>query len=153
MTWDDQLIWKLCWFEFPRWYLVFHSLALAAPQPCRKALKFSRWVTSSHPQHPHHFTTSLFPTLALLSKHLRLWAGTRRSAIHGIRNIMTISNDSPASMAAESLPPSISSNSDASPLPRKKLHGRAFYESIGSPKFVLAPMVDQSEFVLLHLSQ
>lgn len=29
----------------------------------------------------------------------------------------------------------------------KKLHGRAFYESLGSPKFVLAPMVDQSEFV------
>ncbi|TKA68329.1 hypothetical protein B0A55_08540, partial [Friedmanniomyces simplex] len=27
-----------------------------------------------------------------------------------------------------------------------KLHGRAFYESIGSPKYVLAPMVDQSEF-------
>jgi tRNA-dihydrouridine synthase 1 len=30
---------------------------------------------------------------------------------------------------------------------REKLHGRKFYESIGSPKFVLAPMVDQSEFV------
>jgi hypothetical protein len=29
----------------------------------------------------------------------------------------------------------------------KKLHARAFYESLGSPKFVLAPMVDQSEFV------
>lgn len=29
----------------------------------------------------------------------------------------------------------------------KKLHGRAFYESIGSPKYVVAPMVDQSEFV------
>jgi hypothetical protein len=28
-----------------------------------------------------------------------------------------------------------------------KLHGRAFYESIGSPKYVVAPMVDQSEFV------
>jgi tRNA-dihydrouridine synthase 1 len=28
-----------------------------------------------------------------------------------------------------------------------KLHGRAFYESIGSPKIVLAPMVEQSEFV------
>jgi tRNA-dihydrouridine synthase 1 len=28
-----------------------------------------------------------------------------------------------------------------------KLHGRAFYESIGSPKLVLAPMVEQSEFV------
>ncbi|KAF2683840.1 FMN-linked oxidoreductase [Lentithecium fluviatile CBS 122367] len=29
---------------------------------------------------------------------------------------------------------------------RVKLHGRAFYESIGSPKIVLAPMVEQSEF-------
>ncbi|KAK3047771.1 tRNA dihydrouridine synthase [Extremus antarcticus] len=27
-----------------------------------------------------------------------------------------------------------------------KLHGRAFYESLGSPKHILAPMVDQSEF-------
>lgn len=33
--------------------------------------------------------------------------------------------------------------------PSKKLHGRAFYESIGSPKFIVAPMVDQSEFVCL----
>ena len=32
---------------------------------------------------------------------------------------------------------------------RRKLHGRAFYESIGSPKLVLAPMVEQSEFVCL----
>jgi hypothetical protein len=30
---------------------------------------------------------------------------------------------------------------------RAKLHGRAFYKSIGSPKLVLAPMVEQSEFV------
>jgi tRNA-dihydrouridine synthase 1 len=28
-----------------------------------------------------------------------------------------------------------------------KLTGRAFYESIGSPKMILAPMVDRSEFV------
>lgn len=32
---------------------------------------------------------------------------------------------------------------------KAKLHGRAFYESIGSPKLVLAPMVEQSEFVCL----
>lgn len=32
---------------------------------------------------------------------------------------------------------------------KTKLHGRVFYESIGSPKFVLAPMVGQSEFVCL----
>ncbi|KAK0848578.1 tRNA dihydrouridine synthase [Friedmanniomyces endolithicus] len=30
--------------------------------------------------------------------------------------------------------------------PPPKLHGRAFYNSIGAPKHVLAPMVDQSEF-------
>ncbi|KAF2744003.1 FMN-linked oxidoreductase [Sporormia fimetaria CBS 119925] len=29
---------------------------------------------------------------------------------------------------------------------KAKLHGRAFYESIGSPKVVVAPMVEQSEF-------
>ncbi|KAH6681596.1 dihydrouridine synthase-domain-containing protein [Halenospora varia] len=36
---------------------------------------------------------------------------------------------------------------------KKKLHGRAFYESIGSPKFVLAPMVDQSEFAWRMLTR
>jgi tRNA-dihydrouridine synthase 1 len=35
---------------------------------------------------------------------------------------------------------------------KTKLHGRAFYESIGSPKMVLAPMVEQSEFVRLPSS-
>ncbi|KAI1781478.1 FMN-linked oxidoreductase [Hypoxylon cercidicola] len=36
---------------------------------------------------------------------------------------------------------------------KAKLHGRAFYESIGSPRFVLAPMVDQSEFAWRMLSR
>lgn len=31
--------------------------------------------------------------------------------------------------------------------PPKKLVGRQFYESIGSPKYIVAPMVDRSEFV------
>jgi tRNA-dihydrouridine synthase 1 len=35
---------------------------------------------------------------------------------------------------------------------RMKLHGRAFYKSIGSPKLVLAPMVEQSEFVCLIIN-
>lgn len=33
---------------------------------------------------------------------------------------------------------------------KTKLYGRAFYESIGSPKYIVAPMVDQSEFVSSH---
>ncbi|KAF1952117.1 FMN-linked oxidoreductase [Byssothecium circinans] len=36
---------------------------------------------------------------------------------------------------------------------RVKLHGRAFYESIGSPKIVLAPMVEQSEFAWRMLTR
>ncbi|KAI5926558.1 hypothetical protein F4810DRAFT_544266 [Camillea tinctor] len=41
----------------------------------------------------------------------------------------------------------------ASTLVKPKLHGRAFYESIGSPKFVVAPMVDQSEFAWRMLTR
>ncbi|KAL6720530.1 tRNA dihydrouridine synthase [Lecanora helva] len=36
---------------------------------------------------------------------------------------------------------------------RQKLTGRAFYESLGSPKMVLAPMVDQSEFAWRMLTR
>ncbi|KAI9892722.1 MAG: hypothetical protein M1814_001142 [Vezdaea aestivalis] len=35
----------------------------------------------------------------------------------------------------------------------KKLHGRAFWESLGSPRLILAPMVDQSEFAWRMLTR
>ncbi|KAM5435415.1 tRNA dihydrouridine synthase [Microsporum canis] len=36
---------------------------------------------------------------------------------------------------------------------KKKLHGREFYESIGSPKMIIAPMVDRSEFAWRMLTR
>ena len=69
---------------------------------------------------------------------------------------MAISNDGTASAAASarslsSRPDTSTNDNETSNIarPGRKLHGRAFYESIGSPKFILAPMVDQSEFVRL----
>lgn len=51
---------------------------------------------------------------------------------------------SPSAVTAEAPSPMGTARKPGS---KPKLHGRAFYESLGSPKFVVAPMVDQSEFV------
>ncbi|CZR54589.1 related to tRNA dihydrouridine synthase [Phialocephala subalpina] len=69
---------------------------------------------------------------------------------------MTI-NDRAASTATSTVSSSANMNGNgvqaSSADGRKKLHGRSFYESIGSPKFVLAPMVDQSEFAWRMLTR
>jgi hypothetical protein len=87
-------------------------------------------------------------TLASFCRKSGLWAGTRHTYLRTIRSIMTISNDGGSAQVADvgTTTNGVSKPVDEQP---KKLHGRAFYESIGSPKFVLAPMVDQSEFVCL----
>jgi len=90
-----------------------------------------------------------FVNLACFVRQTRLWAGSRQATVECTRTIMTTSSSELAPM------PKLSSSSSASDSngidsltpSAKKLHGRTFYESIGSPKFVLAPMVDQSEFV------
>ncbi|EKG12059.1 Carboxylesterase type B [Macrophomina phaseolina MS6] len=58
-------------------------------------------------------------------------------------------------MTATQASPAAENGIDKKPLcfQRPKLHGRAFYESLGSPKLVLAPMVEASEFAWRMLSR
>jgi hypothetical protein len=89
---------------------------------------------------------------AILSLYLRAsevlaaWRWTSRLQFRRFLHDMSTSDAAPA---APTPSPLENSNGVASPKPaqKAKLHGRAFYESLGSPKFILAPMVDQSEFV------
>ncbi|KAI9823409.1 MAG: hypothetical protein M1826_007766 [Phylliscum demangeonii] len=58
----------------------------------------------------------------------------------------------PSESESESASASRGAGHEMVPRPTK-LHGRAFYESIGSPRMILAPMVDQSEFAWRRLTR
>lgn len=64
----------------------------------------------------------------------------------------TNANTVDPSVKSGSTPPGImQAVNEMRPKPsRKKLYGREFYESIGSLKMIVAPMVDRSEFVRFH---
>ncbi|KFY20273.1 hypothetical protein V491_03855, partial [Pseudogymnoascus sp. VKM F-3775] len=59
---------------------------------------------------------------------------------------MATTNGTTSTVLGDSIPPPAETTTASDAPKSTKLHGRAFYESLGSPKFVLAPMVDQSEF-------
>ncbi|OAL68762.1 hypothetical protein A7D00_7328 [Trichophyton violaceum] len=67
----------------------------------------------------------------------------------------TNANTVDPSVESGSTPPGImQAVNEMRPKPsRKKLYGREFYESIGSPKMIVAPMVDRSEFAWRMLTR
>lgn len=92
------------------------------------------------------FFSLLFSTITveILEGFLKLWR-LRTSQTTRFARFLT----STRSMATTTEAPTagLEAGTSAPAVIRPKLHGRAFYESIGSPKYILAPMVDQSEFV------
>lgn len=60
--------------------------------------------------------------------------------------LSSASNIRAYSLSMASSSPPTSAMSPNNPAKRVKLTGRAFYESIGSPKMIVAPMVDRSEY-------
>lgn len=119
-------------------------------------------MTSSYPQSHHacSLTTCLGQRPELVTELVAIHSLFVRAAGGGapavLRNATTTSSGacrrffgtSIKDMASEAQLSNMEGrNGAAKPLRRTKLRGRAFYESIGSPKLVLAPMVEQSEFV------
>ena len=98
-----------------------------------------------------HSDSPTFILETLLSRHLRIRYVLRVNLClpRYTRRITTMLQDIELTTSHGN------NDSTCVPLPssraRRKLVGRAFYQSLGSPKMILAPMVDQSEFVrFLH---
>jgi hypothetical protein len=75
-----------------------------------------------------------------------LRASTRLGLNGRLRPVIHLRFRAFATMAEETTAPAAIVPEGAA---KAKIRGRAFYESIGSPKYIVAPMVDQSEFVSL----
>ncbi|KFY12625.1 hypothetical protein V492_03765, partial [Pseudogymnoascus sp. VKM F-4246] len=96
--------------------------------------------------------SSLVPTVAFIQRSLSACARRILSSPNNApryTRTMATTADNPGAAPTEGMPTPTTADV---PKPTK-LHGRAFYESIGSPKFVLAPMVDQSEFAWRMLTR
>jgi hypothetical protein len=94
---------------------------------------------------------SLFATITILGRR----AAFGRRVVPGSLRNMASAVATQAPMSVEQEADLTHHSEDAITLPpiiqKPKLFGREFYESIGSPKHIVAPMVDQSEFVSTSL--
>lgn len=82
-----------------------------------------------------------------LRKSCRVWKLFWTARIASAAAMASTLAQSPDGGVTRAAAPAVAAAAHDQPAKPKKLHGRAFYESIGSPKFIVAPMVDQSEFV------
>lgn len=122
------------------------KLLRLAPIPPRAALRHQPFETGNQESQRSRITLRSYRALTIRSFLPRVFGGALAVAPARARG-------SPrrllATMATETASSAPAQTEGAAPVNggKTKLHGRAFYESIGSPKLILAPMVEQSEFV------
>jgi hypothetical protein len=122
-------------------------------EPCSLTLFFSyqSYLSAAHylRVHPRRCGS---PTLAQTDTLARgfgfvLRASVARALVVEPLRVRFFSMASIAAMTEAATEAAMAAAAVAPAMRKSKLHGRAFYESIGSPKYIIAPMVDQSEFV------